>query len=210
MSQDMRAAVVSGNRVGFIATAAGAAVRAMVVVVDGKPLQTESASHLAFSPEGSRYAFLSGLVQKQVIVEGLQAPPPLEGTPRVGIMPFAFSPDGKHIAYPSFPASNPGARALALDGKLVPTETTMNYSILFSPDSKHVMWVGHRIGAPKQVIYLDGEPVLDVDQTSGLMNEPAVYTSVNSDGVFTVVAQHGGAMKRFRITPGTRSVESMK
>lgn len=204
---EFRSAVVSGNRYGFVALPAPGQER--VIVVDGKSSKGEMSSNLAFSPDGSRFAYVNGRGHAEVVLDGARMEPPLDNVTISGaIKTFTFSPDGKHIAYASLPTSGQG-RGVAIDNKLFVTETAGNFAITFTPDSKHLAWIGTPPGGQKNHVYVDGERVLEVDLTQGLMNNPQVYTSMGSDGVFTVVAQHGGAIKRFRITPGTSSIESM-
>jgi hypothetical protein len=74
------------------------------------------------------------------------------------------------------------------------------------------MWLARSGSTPKFMVYVDGDPVLEIDAAeAGLMlqNQPFVYGSMGDDGVWTILAEVNGDVKRFRITPGAGSVESL-
>jgi hypothetical protein len=206
-------AVISGNRVGFTAMPSTPSGNNQVVVVDGKAAGSGSgASGLDFSPDGSRYAYLVGVPGRHVVVDGAQQTGMgFVGQVGAGLKPFVFSPDSKHIAYGASPESNIQKRGIALDGKFFATEASGgdNYNLTFTPDSKHLLWMGRSRRAPRYVIYVDGEPVVEVDLTGYLAGQPEIWWSMGNDGVLTFIAQDGGSMKRFRITPGNTSLETL-
>ena len=62
--------VISGNHVAFIAMESGAQGANRVVVVDGKPIKSVSPDGLAFSPDGSHFAYTEGQSTRSVVVDG--------------------------------------------------------------------------------------------------------------------------------------------
>lgn len=206
-------AIVHGNRIGYVGVRQLGAGNHTAVVVDNKAMMVAAAHSLTFSPDGSRFGALVGHPYAQLSVDG--APPfaagfaPEAASPRPYLRSYVFSPDGKHVAWASFPKVNDHRRAIAINGKLFLTDATMHHNITFTPDGRHLMWIGNASGAPRMRLYVDGEAVLEFDSTLGIVNDAEAYWSMGPDGVLTFIAQHEGAIKRFRVTPGNGSVEAM-
>jgi len=198
---------VAGNRVGFIAMETNTSGLNRVVVVDGKATKTVAASSLGFSPDGSHFAYLDGYPAPSVVLDGVQriAAPHAHDTGDVPA-PFMFSQDGKHIAFASA-SQSPQGRAVAIDDGMFVTDAGSHYDITFTPDGRHLVWLGQRSDGPRKRVYVDGEPVLEFDQTAAAQQSAETWWSMGADGVLTLIAQDGGALKRYRVIPGNGSVD---
>ena len=199
--------VISGNHVAFIAMESGAQGANRVVVVDGKPIKSVSPDGLGFSPDGSHFAYTEGQGGRSVVVDGAR-PVPAPVAHETGDVPaqFVFSQDGKHLAFASFSGQ---ARAVAVDDGLFATDALASYDITFTPDGKHLVWLGGRSGNRLRV-YVDGEPVLESDQPATSRESVETWWNMGGDGVLTYLAQDGGVLKRFRVTPGSGSIEARR
>jgi hypothetical protein len=206
-------AVVSGNHVGYIASPPQSIGFDQLVVIDGKTTRAPRPTEVTFSPDGSRFGYLA---DKHPVIDG--GPPseyaavPSYRPPMTGPT-IVFSPNGKHYAYVSTAPNAYEGTAIVVDGRLVPTPGVgRNLNLLWTPDSRHLMWLARSGSTPKFMVYVDGDPVLEIDAAeAGLMlqNQPFVYGSMGDDGVWTILAEVNGDVKRFRITPGAGSVESL-
>ena len=79
----------------------------------------------------------------------------------------------------------------------------------FTPDGRHFLFLTEDPGNAKESIYVDGKVVAQVDVNTLLADNPAAW-EVGADGVLTLVAQDAGAIKRFRLTPGSdTSIETL-
>jgi hypothetical protein len=197
-------AVVRGNHVAYIARTNPNDGMATVVVVGGKAIPAEAASLVSLSPDGTRYAFLSGRTSS-VTVDGT---PYASGVvdPAIGNVGFQgvihWSADSKHVAWIT-QAPNQG---VAIDGRYVAAPGWTRF-LSFSADGKHVVWLVRGQGSEHQV-FLDGIKVLTIPQNLPLENEADIYWGFAPDGSITFVAQDNDGMKRFRIVPGGTSVET--
>ena len=199
--------VISGNHVAFIAMESGAQGANRVVVVDGKPIKSVSPDGLGFSPDGSHFAYTEGQSTRSVVVDGAR-PVPAPVAHETGDVPaqFMFSQDGKHLAFASFSGQ---AHAVAVDDGLFATDALASYDVTFTPDGKHLVWLGGRSGNRLRV-YVDGEPVLESDQPATSRQSVETWWNMGADGVLTYLAQDGGVLKRFRVTPGSSSIEARR
>lgn len=195
-----------GQRIAFLVNANGQ----FKVVVDGKSMElTKGASDLSFSPDGAHYAFLSGY-PASFYLDGMEQPGiAITGFIRTNeptVFKYLFSPDGKHILLPGYSADNTQHQGLFLDGQLVwPMGNALVRHPMFTPDSQHVVWVVPRRtegGADRDdsMLYVDGKPVMQYGGFNPLETMPGNW-DMSPDGVLTVVALTGDALKRFRITP---------
>jgi WD40 repeat protein len=201
---------VAGSHVGFIAAEGTGGTTDRLVVVDGKVIKGQASSDFAFSPDGSHFAYVDGWPNRAVVLDGTRRiAAPLVFDPNENPKAFVFSQDGKHLAFGSQVQSNAPGRGVAIDDGIFPTDAISTHGITFTPDGRHLLWMGVRSGNRRR-IYVDGEPALDIDQPAGPQQSAETWWSMGADGVLTVVAQDGGALKRFRITPGTSSVDSRK
>lgn len=186
-----------------------------VVTLDGKFLKlpgvspnTDQASLLGFSPDGTHYAFvvrqratttlyLDGVAQTDYLPASLG---PLNN---VMTRAYQFSPDSKHVAY-FCRSSNPSAgndvylcvdgKAVKLGGPLVP-----NY-ITFTSDSNHILWTVGRPGGAER-IFIDGKPVFEgfgrlADETWQAGPDPSSWMFLKQDT---------DGLKRFTVTPAAGS-----
>jgi hypothetical protein len=197
--------VIAGNRVAFIAMEPGAQGGNRVVVVDGKAIKSVNPDGLGFSPDGSHFAYTEGQASRSVVIDGVR-PAPAPVAHETGDVPaqFTFSQDGKHLAFASFSGQ---ARAVAVDDGVFATDALASYDVTFTPDGKHLVWLGGRSGNRLRV-YVDGEPVLESDQPATSRQSVETWWNMGGDGVLTYLAQDGGVLKRFRVTPGSSSIEA--
>jgi hypothetical protein len=197
---------VAGNHFGFIAMESSGFTLDRLVVVDGKSFKAVAASSLTFSPDGSHFAFLDGSPTPSVVLDGVQRiPAPFAHETGDVPAPFVFSQDGKHIAFAS---GTPQGRALAIDDGMLVTDAYAHFDITFTPDGRHLVWMGQRSEAPRGRVYVDGEPVVAFDQAAAAQQSAEVWWSMGAGGVLTFLAQDGGALKRYRVTPGNSSVDA--
>lgn len=216
--EDPFAVVAAGTRVGFIAsrtpTAAGS-----VVVVDGQATPVPHPTELTFSPNGARVAFAFGKnpAASQVMVDGaahsgmIVAAVPSEPS-------LTFSPDGKHLAYPAS-SIDQRQRGISVNGTFIPYASRLpNFPAqhrLFTPDSRHLIWLAGGFPQGRSAVYVDGMRAVDLDASDlGVdTSDPdalAAAWSMGAEGTLIFIAQDGAALKRFRVTPGAdTSVETL-
>lgn len=199
-------AVVSGNTVGYLARAATG--NNFVAIVNGKSYPVINASHLSLSPDGSRFALLTGHPYQSATVDGVAhaAMPVDPAWGNIGYQgTFQWSADSKHVAWLATTQSSPG---IAIDGKFVASTGGAPRFLKFTVDGRHLVWLVR--SQPGHLVFVDGVKVLELAWSGALENEADVYWSFNADGTVVLVAQDEGAMKRFTITPGSdTSVETV-
>lgn len=191
-------AVVQGTHVAYIARINGGDGLTTVVVVDGKAIPAVAASEVRLSPDGSRYAFLSGRPPSQfVTVDGtaydkVAIDPSIATVGHQGMI--KWSPDSKHVAWITAAPST----GVMLDGKLLPTPRMTRFA-QFSANGR-LVYLARGEGAEHQV-YVDGKRVLTLPQNLSLETDADIYWSFPEDGSILFVAQDQEGMKRFRIGP---------
>jgi len=190
-------ALVRGNHVAYIAGRGG---NNRVVVIDGKPIPATAASIVDLSPDGSRFAFLSGQPYQFATIDGtaytqMTVDPANGNIGRQGT--FQWTPDSKHVAW--IVNNKPG---VAIDGKFFATPQAPRY-LTFSADGRHLLWLMRDPRAPRHLIFLDGEQVLALPANGDLETQADLYWGKNADGTIQFIAQDGDVMKRFTIVPGT-------
>ena len=200
--------LVAGNRVGFMANAAGGGFDRLAVV-DGKVLARRNAGDLTLSSDGSRFAFAfdGGInvdgtdVQGVGVIQFKQAGVTRQVSPPAK---FLFSPDSKHLV--AF-GRRAGADApgIFVDGKFFAAGNGSPYTPTFTPDGRHLFWRDRLPNEPHWAVFLDGNPVVMLDLTTNNVHNYPGYWDMGSDGVLTVVGPTEEGMKRIRITPGTTS-----
>lgn len=207
----------AGSRYGFATQ--DATSRIFSVVVDGQSVLPPAVSPvnntLTFSPDGSRYGFfvspvgrgdVTGLVLDGVSIEGL-APVPFGKWLQMDLVApaFAFSRDGKHVAYLARGA-DPQTHGLYVDGKLAFPTTRVAYFPTFTPDGQHLLWATpgpNANNAPTLIVYADGREA--VRANGQFFSNCGGVWSQDEKGVVTFFAAEGDVVKRFRITPATDS-----
>ena len=117
---------------------------------------------------------------------------------------FVFSHDGAHLAFAS---GTPNGGAVAIDDGMFVTDAIRHSDITFTPDGRHLMWLGTRSGNRRRV-YVDGMPVLECDQPAGPQQSAETWWSMGADGVLTLIAQDGAELKRFRVAPGSSNIDA--
>jgi hypothetical protein len=230
MSDAFRPRVVvdgGGKRVAFKAKGPN---NACVVVADGKatPLGGRSycANDLAFSPDGSRYAYVGELkpLAKTLVVDGVEqtgtqvltfdgpASGKPEGSPPIT---FMFSPDSKHIVHFATMAAQSNAYGIAIDDKYIPLTVPFPPRFpVFTPNGKHFVFAAAAGPLLPLVVYVDGRPAARFE--SGALKFQISNDRQNSiwemgaDGVLTFLVQDGADIKRVRVSPSDdTSVDTM-
>lgn len=198
-----------GKHVGCIGRLMGS--REAHVVIDGKVVTTpRDASLLGLSADGSRYGFQGGNSPNQMLyLDGVEqkgvamTAPNLSQGGREGLQPiFAFSPDGKHVAYQGFVNSQMADQGLVLNGKLVDPKKAIWNVPLFTPDSRHMLYFRAVAGGGYELV-VDGAAAVKFTAIPIFMRTSGIAPfELGADGVFTFLGEQDGALKRFRVTPG--------
>lgn len=198
MGQPTGPAVVRGTHVAYIARPNANDGMTTVVVVDGKAMPSVAASEVRLSPDGTRFAYLSGRPATFVTVDGT-AYDKAAVEPGIGNVGYQgtihWSPDSKHVAWITA-APNYG---VMLDGKLLGTPGMTRFAH-FSATGR-LVYLSRGPGA-EHTIWVDGKKVLTLPQNLPLENEADIYWSFPADGSINFVAQDNEGMKRYRIPPG--------
>jgi hypothetical protein len=206
----------TGKRTGFVASASNGR-SPWAAVIDGKPIartDNQPLTQFNFSPDGSRWACLAGQPNGYTLVlDGVdQSSSILKGFGRTfrGTK-FAFSSDGKHIAYFGMPKTNSGQAqsGMFFDGKYLPLGGMYAYNPTFTPDGRHFLFLSEDAGGATETVYLDGKAVVHVDANNSLADNPTAW-EMGADGALTFLAQEGQGVKRYRVVPGSdTSIETM-
>ena len=156
-----------------------------------------AASEVRLSPDGTRFAFISGRPSQFVTVDGA-AYDKVAIEPSIATVGYQgmikWSPDGKHVAWITA-APNSG---VMLDGNLLPTPRMTRFAHFTA--TGRLVYLARGEGAEHQ-IYVDGKRVLTLPQNLPLENDADIYWSFPEDGSILFVAQDQEGMKRFRIVP---------
>ncbi len=171
-----------GKRIGFLATTAGGSAP-WVAVIDGKPIprsDPQGISQFSFSPDGSRWACVAGSITAfTLVVDGVdQGAFVLQGFSRTfhGAR-FVFSPDGKHVVSYGQPKAAPGIpnAGLFIDGTLFRVGGIYAYNPTFTPDGRHLLFLGTDATAQRETVYLDGKAVAQVEANTSLGDNPGAW-----------------------------------
>jgi len=186
-------------------------------IVDGKEVRPQGylpAGGITFSPDGSRYGFVALpnnakepklLVLDGSVVPGLSAGKFATWEDQFWVQPvyFAFSGDGKHVAYV---ARREGAEnfSLFLDGIALQHNAAAVYEPRFTPDSAHFVWIAEEptpfeSGSTSLVLRIDGG---EVARSSGALfrNLDGAF-AMDDDGTITFIGVDRGSVRRYRIKP---------
>jgi hypothetical protein len=174
-----------------------------------------------FSPDGSRYAFQVGPLNRNervgVVIDGVlqtDMRPESFFTSQRSVkdqaVSFIFSPDSKHIAYINNASQH--TAGIYVDGKLVYNTSQPVYFLRFTPDSRHLFWIAtHKATVPGKagthVVYVDGKSTVSGDSQffSG-----ANAWSFDEKGVLTFLAASDDKVKRYRLTASAdTSIDAM-
>lgn len=163
-----------------------------------------------FNPDGSRHAYfigpvgrnqVSGLVLDNEIVPSMTPRQFSRWTAEDPTETFVlFSPDGRHAAWLGDTGSQEES-GIYVDGKLIHPTSRIVYFPTYTPDSKHLFWVGTEPAAvpgqqPPTVLYADGKRLLTVN---GYFFRGTHTWDIDADGVVTYLAQDGDQIKRYRV-----------
>lgn len=205
----------AGTHTGFIATKASGS-SPWEVVIDGKSTprsDATAASLFRMSPDGNHWAYITGFGNAVgIVVDGVE--PGMATIRGFGRdwhgARFVWSPDSKHFATFGTSKSLPNYddSGILFDGKFLKLSVNYAFNPTFTPDGRHFLFLTQDPGNSKESIYIDGKVVAQVDMNTSLADNPAAW-EVGADGVLTLVAQDAGAIKRFRITPGDTSIETL-
>jgi hypothetical protein len=125
---------------------------------------------------------------------------------------YTFSPDGKHVAFCGARA-NDTFNTLFVDGKALLTSTGLNSIglISWSADGKHLYWTSAEKASdraqPYARVVLDGAPT-SLKFSDGDMPPYAGPWEVGAEGALQILLFDGATAKRYRITPGSRDIET--
>ena len=120
---------------------------------------------------------------------------------------YAFSPDGKHIAFCGMRADDT-RNTLFVDGKALLPSTGLNSISLvnWTPDGRHLYWTSLEKGSDRPQAYvrvvLDGAPT-SLKFSAGDLPPWAGPWEVGADGALQILLFDGATAKRYRITPGS-------
>lgn len=192
------------------------------LVVDAKPVtlnkRAPMGDSLGFSDNGARYALVATATGRSdisaLIVDGEEVP---EMSPHrmmwgtsdqlnhVGY--FVLSPDGRHIAN----VGTRGAeRGLFVNSKLVSATGSTFFRPMFTPDSKHLLWVALIPGKTVRDygVYVDGR--LAVELPSPPNDGIGSRWEMTPDGVYQFLSVAGNVIKRYRVTaPDDTSIATL-
>ena len=204
--------------------------RNFLTIVDGKPVLPAGVypdgQSFEFSENGARYAFMVGQIGRQgmtAIVDNGQMNATLAPGNFTNFSStqfsneyfntnFILSPDGKYLARMARTPQNASPGLYVNDKLAFPTPTPV-INPTFTPDSKHLCWLGVEMRGASQpgrdyVAYVDGHPAVRL--TSENMIRTMGAWSMGADGVVTLLGVVGDTVKRFRITaPPDTNIDKM-
>lgn len=193
-----------GNRFGGVFSYAGR----ISLLMDGKmtPMNARGVSDLSFTPDGQHYGYVlidtgmgvhlafDGTVIPQSNFNKGDIMDPENGT----ALSYIFSADSKHVAH--FAGNETQMqRGIFLDGKFIPaSQAGVNSKLVFSPDSKHVLWI-HTLGDRPHRIFVDGKPLAEYYSAGNRVSTPH-WLEFGPDGTLSYLAQDDNSLKRITIT----------
>ncbi len=174
------------------------------LIMDGKSQRTTySGTDLAFSPDGTHYAYWKNVGSSlQLVLDGV--PQPASNLGQNIAKMFVFSPDSKHLGHfgvaPN--ASDSMNVGLFLDGKYIPVGPAHGpYSNLsFTADSKHVAWT-HQTENQDFRLFVDGKPVVDASMAGSPLQLGSGWWDMAPDGSLIFLSEDDTSLKRITITP---------
>lgn len=194
-----------GSRYVFVALEAGK--REQSVFVDGKPhqLTDDVRTDIQYSPDGKRMAY-SGFFQKDgtnaVVLD--QKVYPLDITD--GTKSVAFSPDSKWAFTAGLVERDRimhGRPGILLNEKLIasPKDSGTVVTCMFSPDSKHLIWItgGSPANSGRAQLFVDGALKAEFDSplVTPAFKGPAMEW--NGDGTLSLLALDGDSLRRLTV-----------
>jgi hypothetical protein len=185
--------------------------RSSLTIVDGKQILPAGvyayADSFEFSASGNRYAFVIGPIGRQgtagIIDNGalIDKLPVASFQKTAGELEryFVLSPDGRHMARPSYEQNRQG---LYVNEKLVYSAAMGGIAYAtFTPDSKHLFWLAtEKTAEPntiEHVVYVDGQPTIKLAR--GVMLGGQGAWQMDAKGVVTLLGVNGANVKRYRI-----------
>jgi hypothetical protein len=185
--------------------------RSSLTIVDGKQILPAGvyaySDSFEFSASGNRYAFVIGPIGRQgtagIIDNGalIDKLPVASFQKTAGELEryFVLSPDGRHMARPSYEQNRQG---LYVDEKLVYSAAMGGIAYAtFTPDSKHLFWLAtEKTAEPntiEHVVYVDGQPTIKLAR--GVMLGGKGAWQMDAKGAVTLLGVNGNNVKRYRI-----------
>ena len=164
------------------------------LVVDGKVVGTgNDIKPFTFSPDGSRHAYQRVLRESCVVIDGNTR---AAGLGRVHTNPeaFYFSPDGKHVAFVSYPRNVP--HSLVLDDASGAQGQAVQM-VLFSADSRHFAFAASP-GQKQAAVILNGKIVGTFDEL--FPSTPSSW-GFREDGTLQVIGRRANEFVRDTYRP---------
>jgi hypothetical protein len=193
-----------GKHVAYIAST-GAGGAKPCVVIDGKPLTLSgrtgtpgpASDSLSFSPDSAHWVCTSASV---VYLDGVEVPD--IACPSL----YAFSPDGKHLLLKGTSTKDFSQSGMFLDGKLITAGPGVTNPLrpTFTPDSKHVFWIGNRPSDSSTdhdngILYVDGKPT--ATRFAPADNARFGNWQTDADNTLTFIARSSDSLKRYHVIP---------
>jgi hypothetical protein len=117
------------------------------LVVGGEELAGPCGTDLVVSPDGSRWAYVSGNGEGgRMVIDGVKGPY------LHCLRPAIFSPDSRRVAYTAGGRHRSAGAAVVVDGDCRPVDGRL---LTFSPDSKHLAYVRHT--ERRDALVIDGQ-----------------------------------------------------
>ncbi len=180
-----------------------------LLVLDGKTVRGNfgAGTDLAFSPDGTHYAFWKNVGSSlQIVLDGV--PQPASSLGQNIAKGFVFSPDSKHLGHIGIApnASDSMNVGLFLDGKYIPVGPAHGpYSNLsFTADSKHVIWT-HQTEGQDFRLFVDGKPVLDASMAGSPQQLGPGSWDMTPEGELIFLSEDDSSLKRISVTPSENS-----
>ena len=98
------------------------------------------------------------------------------------------------------------ARGIFLDGKFIPLSLDRQRTkLVFSPDSKHLLWIRSAYSDQPYRVFIDGKPIVDFYAASSTLGMIPYWWDFGPDGTLSFLTQDDNSLKRITITPSSET-----